>query len=142
MTIPRGAAVYVREHWRIGNRITGYSMGGFRNFNGGCCEPAIPLHMNAQAAEQLARLSSNGGGLWVVLENKRAGLDPQLQRRLFDCAVHKPSLGGRRFDDEDFKEEVYLVSTPVSKACTQSDVRDSASTLSESVSHDRDSANQ
>jgi hypothetical protein len=115
----RGAAAYVRAHWRPGDRVTGYSMTGFRQNSGGCCEPAIPLPLDARAAEQLARLGSEGGRLWVVLENKRAGLEPQLQRWLFACAVHKLSLGGRRFDDEEFKEEVYLIPSALDDRCAQ-----------------------
>jgi hypothetical protein len=115
----RGAAAYVGKHWRPGDRVTGYAMTGFRYDSGGCCEPAIPLPLNAHSVEQLARLGSEGGRLWIVLENKRSGLDPQLQRWLFDCAVHKLSLGSRRYDDEEFKEEVYLVPGVLSDTCAQ-----------------------
>jgi hypothetical protein len=113
----RDAAAYVREHWAAGDRVTGYSMGLFRHYSGGCCEPAIPL--GADSIPQLARLGSEGTRLWVVLENTRSGLDPRVQRWLFDCAVHKVSVGARRFDDAEFRVELYLVSGLPSTRCAQ-----------------------
>lgn len=113
----RGAATYVRAHWASGDRVTAYTVGAFSHYSDACCEPAIPLPQGAGAPAQLAQLAATDGRLWIVLENKRPGLEPALQKWLFDCAVHKLSLGGRRFDDEEFKEEVYLVSPPVNGAC-------------------------
>jgi Dolichyl-phosphate-mannose-protein mannosyltransferase len=112
----RAAAAYVRQHWLPGDRVAGYSVGLFRYYSGGCCEPAIALRPDSVA--QLARLGSASGRLWVVLENTRSGLDPHVQRWLFDCAVHKLSVSGRRFDDAEFRVEVYLVSGSLDPGCS------------------------
>jgi len=111
----RSAAAYVREHWLPGDRVTGYAMGLFRFYSRGCCEPQIPL--STTSVPQLERLGAESGRLWIVLENTRWGLDPPTQRWLFDCAVHKLSVGGRRFDEAEFKVEVYLSSTPLHAQC-------------------------
>lgn len=111
----RGAAAYVREHWSPGDRVTGYAMGLFRFYGQGCCEPQIPLR--ADSVPQLERLAAEGGRVWIVLDNTRWGLDPATQRWLFDCAVHKLSVGGRRFDEAEFKVEVYLSSAPLPAQC-------------------------
>ncbi|HXW75187.1 MAG TPA: glycosyltransferase family 39 protein [Steroidobacteraceae bacterium] len=113
----RDAAAYVRQHWSPGDRVAGYSVGLFRHYSDGCCEPAIALRPDSAA--QLARLAAEGGRLWVVLENTRSGLPPQVQRWLFDCAVHKLSVGGRRFDDAEFRVEVYLVPRSPESGCTR-----------------------
>jgi hypothetical protein len=113
----RGAAAYVREHWAAGDRVTGYSMGLFRHYSGGCCEPAIPL--GTDSIPQLARLGLEGGRLWVVLENTRSGLNPRVQQWLFECAVHKLSVGGRRFDDAQFSVEVYVIPSALDNGCAQ-----------------------
>jgi hypothetical protein len=113
----RDAAAYVREHWAAGDRVTGYSMWLFRQYSGGCCEPAIPL--GPDSIPQLARLRSESARLWVVLENTRSGLNPRVQQWLFDCAVHKLSVGGRRFDDAQFSVEVYLVLSSLESGCAQ-----------------------
>jgi hypothetical protein len=113
----RSAAAYVRDHWSPGDRVTGYSMGLFRFYSRGCCEPAIPLPLSTNSVPQLQRLGAESGRLWVVLENTRWGLDPQTQRWLFDCAVHKLSVGGRRFDEAEFKVEVYLIPAPLPTQC-------------------------
>lgn len=111
----RSAAAYVRAHWQPGDRVTGYAMGLFRFYSNGCCEPQIPL--SRTALPQLERFGAESGRLWLVLENTRWGLDPPTQRWLFDCAVHKLSVGGRRFDEADFKVEVYLSSAPLPPEC-------------------------
>jgi Dolichyl-phosphate-mannose-protein mannosyltransferase len=114
----RGAAAYVREHWLPGDRVTGYAMGLFRFYSSGCCEPQIPL--SRASVPELEHLASEKGRLWIVLENTRWGLDPPTQRWLFDCAVHKLSIGGRRFDEAEFKVEVYLSSRPLPAECGSS----------------------
>jgi hypothetical protein len=111
----RSAADYVRGHWLPGDRVTGYAMGLFRYYSRGCCEPQIPLSIGSVA--ELEQLGSSGGRLWIVLENTRWGLDPPTQRWLFDCAVHKFSVGGRRFDEAEFKVEVYVTPVPLPPQC-------------------------
>jgi hypothetical protein len=111
----RSAAAYVREHWSPGDRVTGYAMGLFGYYSRGCCEPQIPL--STTSVPQLEQLGAENGRLWIVLENTRWGLDPPTQRWLFDCAVHKLSVGGRRFDEAEFKVEVYLSSAPLPAQC-------------------------
>jgi hypothetical protein len=91
-------------------------MGLFQYYSGGCCEPVAPLPLS-DSVPVLEDLSATGGRLWVVLENTRWGLEPQTQRWLFDCAVHKFTVGGRRFDEADYKVEIYLVTPPVSPNC-------------------------
>lgn len=113
----RSAAAYIRDHWSPGDRVTGYSMGLFQYYSRGCCEPTIPLPLTTNSVPQLQQLGAGSGRLWVVLENTRWGLDPQTQRWLFDCAVHKLSVGGRRFDEAEFKVEVYLISPPLTNQC-------------------------
>lgn len=108
----RDAAAYVRAHWRPGDRVTGYAMGAFGYYSGGCCKPAIPL-AETDEVPNLTRLASAGGRLWVVLEEKRPGLDAPLQAWLFACSVQKLSVGRRRLDWLQFKENVYLVPAPV-----------------------------
>jgi hypothetical protein len=115
----RGAAVYVRKHWLQGDRVAGYSTGAIGYYDGRCCEPALALPLGPGAVAKLAQLGAANARTWVVLESKRAGLDPQLQAWLFACAEHKLSLGGRRYDDEEFREEVYLVQGPLAGECVQ-----------------------
>jgi len=104
----RDAAAYVRVHWQPGDRVTGYSMGAFDHYSGGCCKPAIPLPQTNEVAN-LTRLASAGGRLWVVLEEKGSGFDVPLTAWLFACGVHKLSVGERRLDGLQLNEEVYLV---------------------------------
>jgi len=104
----RDAAAYVRAHWQAGDRVTGYEMGAFNHYSGGCCKPAIPLP-DTNEVPNLTRLASAGGRLWVVLGEKRQGLDARLQDWLFACSVHKLSVGRHRLDWQQFKEDVYLV---------------------------------
>jgi hypothetical protein len=115
----RTAATYVRDHWQAGDRVTGYSMGLFQYYSGGCCEAVTPLPLS-DSVPVLEHLSATGGRLWVVLENTRWGLEPQTQQWLFDCAVHKFTVGGRRFDEADFKLEIYLVTPPLTPQCLNS----------------------
>jgi hypothetical protein len=115
----RSAALYVRKHWLTGDRVAGYAVGAIGYYDGGCCEPSIPLPLGPGAVARLAPLAAASGRTWVVLESKRAGLDPQVQAWLFACAEHRLSLGGRRYDDEEFKEEVYLVRAPLAPQCSQ-----------------------
>jgi hypothetical protein len=115
----RGAASWVRAHWQAGDRLAGYSVGALNRYDGECCAPQIPLPLGPGAVPKLAQLAAAGGRIWVVLENKRSGLDPAVQAWLFACAEHRLSLGGRRFDDEEFKEEVYLVAAPLSGSCVR-----------------------
>jgi len=112
----RSAAAYVRDHWSPGDRVTGYAMGLFEFYSGGCCKPQIPL--STASVPQLEQMGAESGRLWIVLENTRWGLDAPTQRWLFDCAVHKLSVGGRRFDEAEFKVEVYLSSAPLPSQCT------------------------
>ena len=108
----RDAAAYVRAHWQPGDRVTGYAMGAFDYYSGRCCKPAIPLP-ETKEVPNLTRLASGGGRLWVVLEEKRPGLDTALQAWLFACSVQKLSVGRRRLDWLQFKEDVYLVPAQV-----------------------------
>ena len=104
----RDAATYIRAHWQPGDRVTGYAMGAFDYYSDGCCKPTIPLP-EANEVPNLTRLASSGGRLWIVLEEKRPGLDASLQAWLFACSVQKLSVGRRRLDWLQFKEDVYLV---------------------------------
>ena len=112
------AAAYVRSNWLPGDRVAGDAMGLFHQYAAHCCEPLIAVAPGSQG--QLAHLVAGRGRLWIVLENTRAGLEPHLQRWLFDCAVHKLSVGGRRFDDAQFSVEVYLAVPPANSTCTGS----------------------
>jgi hypothetical protein len=106
----RDAAAYVRSSWEAGDRVVSDARGLFDHYAAGCCVAAIP--MAADSVAELADLVAHGGRLWVVLESTRSGLDSRVQRWLFDCAVHKLSVGGRRFDDAQFSVEVYLAPAP------------------------------
>lgn len=113
----RDAAAYVRKNWVSGDRVAGDALGLFRYYGAGCCEPAIPIAPGS--ISELTRLVADGGRLWIVLESTRSGLDPDVQRWLFDCAVHKLSVGGRRFDDAQFSVEVYLARPPSGAECAR-----------------------
>ena len=113
----RGAVQYVREHWQSGDRVTGYAVSLFRLYAKGCCAPSFPLSRGPQSVAELKRLGSAGGRLWIVLDRSRAGLDPATQRWLFDCSVHKFSIGGRRYDEAEYAVDIYLVTTRVVADC-------------------------
>jgi hypothetical protein len=113
----RDAAAYVRRNWAPGDRVAGDAMGLFRHYGAGCCEPAIPIAPGS--ISELARLVADGGRLWIVLENGRSGLDPPVQRWLFDCAVHRLSVAGRRFDDAQFSVDVYVALPPPAAVCAR-----------------------
>jgi len=119
----RDAAAYVRKNWSPGDRVAGDAMGLFRHYGAACCEPAIPIASGSISG--LAHLVAGGGRLWIMLENTRSGLDPPLQQWLFDCAIHKLSVGGRRFDDAQFSVEVYLALPPPTAVCAHEMHRES-----------------
>ncbi|MCI0561065.1 MAG: hypothetical protein MN733_21470, partial [Nitrososphaera sp.] len=102
----RSAAQFIKKNWMLGDRVTGYSMGTFRYYTAGCCEPTIPLSF--AAVPQLRVLTKTPGRLWIVVESGRGGLPEDTQRWLFDKCAKKLQVRGKRFDYAEHTVDVFL----------------------------------
>ena len=103
----RGAFEYVREHWREGDRLTGYMMGS-AEWSIPECSPRIPLKTEG-TVEQLEELVESGDGrLWIVLHSYRGGLGPELRHWLGKHCSYEHRIGKKRFDYDEYTVEVFL----------------------------------
>jgi hypothetical protein len=102
----RSAAQYVSRNWSNGDRISGFSMGTFRYYASGCCEPTIPLSTNG--VRQLTQLARDGERIWIVVESSRGGLAEDLQNWLLENSSHRFQVRRRRFDYAEYGVDVFL----------------------------------
>jgi hypothetical protein len=103
----RAAAAYVREHWKPGDAVAGFSVGRFAFYAPGL-EPRFPITNDAAGVAELERLARTDRRFWIVMETARPGLDPELLNWLFAHAVHKYRAQKRRFDYQEFTQDVFL----------------------------------
>lgn len=102
----RSAAQFIKKNWTPGDRVTGSSMGTFRYYASGCCEPIIPQSL--AAVPQLKELTKTPGRLWIVVQYGRGGLPEDTQRWLFDNCAKKLQVRGKRFDYHEHTVDVFL----------------------------------
>jgi hypothetical protein len=103
----RTAAQYVKCNWRPGDRVTGFTMGGFAHYAPGC-EPAIPL--SSDAVRSVQELVRNKKRLWVVVQSFRGGLAWDLEHYLGTHFSHELKVRRTRFDYAEYCVDVFLYS--------------------------------